>query len=371
MRLPELTKELFDYLVAFRQKVEQNAASSFEQVRKELEDIFTHMEEETRRQPELRGPYQKVKYPLIVLSDEILLSSKWEHVGAWEMELLEQKYFGTNIAGNRFFELIEKAEEFSSEVATIFYYCLVLGFGQYYIGDEFKLAHFKSRLLARISGGEEWTDELISADAYVSVEEGSRQLRRLWRWQYTLLIGLGVVVFFFILDRWVVWPMMTLQASTVTQKADAALAVKSIHAACEPVDMVKEDIDTTDDAGTNENDIDTQPVEQAVSNISVEEEPEPPAMNDGDGFVIRLTGMFKKHTIAMKRYNKLYKNGHEPFLVKRARRSGNRYLIFVGTFSSRAKAIEAKKKLTFKGTIVSRSSAFGECIEGCDLNQDQ
>ena len=53
------------------------------------------MDIRSRKDPRLDALYQKAKYPLVILADEIILNSDWQHSTIWEQNLLEQKYFNT------------------------------------------------------------------------------------------------------------------------------------------------------------------------------------------------------------------------------------------------------------------------------------
>ncbi len=66
-------------------------------VRHEIELVFYSMEEKVSRQPQIAKEYRAAKYPLVVLADEVILTSAWSHAKQWETCLLEKKYYSTNI----------------------------------------------------------------------------------------------------------------------------------------------------------------------------------------------------------------------------------------------------------------------------------
>lgn len=230
MRLPELTREIFDYLVAFRQKAAGGSAPPLEQVRKELTSIFATMDEQVRRNPGLGGLYQQVRYPLVVLADEILISGPWPHGREWEAELLEQKYFGTNVAGDRFFKLLERAEEMPSDVAGVYYRALVLAFRNHFVPGDPKFQELQARLIKRIDPDDEAMDDRISPAAYEVGLEGSRRLPRLWRWRYTIAIAAALLVVFVVVERFVIWPLLTAPVADTADRAEQIMEERAQNA---------------------------------------------------------------------------------------------------------------------------------------------
>jgi type IV/VI secretion system ImpK/VasF family protein len=146
----DLTRELFTYLVRFRQMAPTTAAPPLAEVRGDLLKIFARMEAAARREPMLSQPYQQVRYALVALADEILLTSGWEHAPAWREVLLEERFFGTREAADRFFTLAASLDDAPLDVVGIYYLCLGLGFCGRYQPDDPELEAVKKRLLARL-----------------------------------------------------------------------------------------------------------------------------------------------------------------------------------------------------------------------------
>ena len=150
MDLLDLTKDLFSFLVLFREKVGTAASPTLEEVRRDLDGIFRKMEEETRKRPSLAAPYLQVKYALAAFADEVVLSSGWDQASGWEAQLLELELFGTNVAGDRFFELMSSLDDAPRQVVSVYFRCLALGFsGRYQPGSK-ELEQAKRDLLARL-----------------------------------------------------------------------------------------------------------------------------------------------------------------------------------------------------------------------------
>ena len=88
MRITDVTKQLFTYLVGFRQRVAQGAVGDINTLRHELESVFHSMESIVSRHPKLVPEYRQVKYALTVLADEIVLTSAWPEAKNWKKYLM-------------------------------------------------------------------------------------------------------------------------------------------------------------------------------------------------------------------------------------------------------------------------------------------
>lgn len=99
------------------------------------------------------------KFAYCALLDEIMLTSPSAVRDAWERRPLQLELFGEQLAGERFFEHLEKLRAESPprvQVLEVFHMCLLLGFqGRYALEGAEKLGYLTSRLgdeIAHIKG---------------------------------------------------------------------------------------------------------------------------------------------------------------------------------------------------------------------------
>ncbi|MCB2188041.1 MAG: DotU/TssL family secretion system protein [Deltaproteobacteria bacterium] len=230
MTLFDLTHDLFSYLVLFRERARGAAPPKLEDVKADLERIFSTMDEETRRTPQLAGPYQSVLYALVAFTDEVILTSRWDQAAAWERELLEVKRFGTRLAGDRFYELAAKLEGAPSEVIAIYYFCLALGFTGRYAPDDPRLGEIKAELLAKIQAARPDSRGRLFPQAYEMELDGGRggRLPRLMSWRTALVIVGALIAFIFLVDRFVLWPALITSVRRVAGLAETRLTERDM-----------------------------------------------------------------------------------------------------------------------------------------------
>lgn len=224
VNLIDLTQELFTYLVQFRERALSAASPRMEEVRSGLEDIFAQMEAKVRRRPSLAAPYQQVRYALAAFTDEVILTSGWDQAASWEAELLEMKFFGTNLAGDRFFEVLAGLGNASRDVLAIYYYCLALGFTGRYHQDDRELLELKADLLAKLQLTPQDYKGRIAPEAYELAGPRLTRLARLMTWKQGLALVLGLAVVLFLADRFVLWPIMTSEVGTAAGQAELRLS---------------------------------------------------------------------------------------------------------------------------------------------------
>ncbi|MDD2390581.1 MAG: DotU family type IV/VI secretion system protein [Desulfobacterales bacterium] len=85
--------------------------------------------------------YMEAQYVMAALADEIFLSMKWDGREAWKSNLMEFELFGTNAAGEKFFNqldsLLKNHDPTLIEIAGIYLFSLSLGFrGKYRDADD-------------------------------------------------------------------------------------------------------------------------------------------------------------------------------------------------------------------------------------------
>lgn len=101
----------------------------------------------------------EAKFAFCALVDEVVLMSGLRIRDAWSRRPLQLQFFGEQLAGERFFEMLEKLRQAGApklQVLEVFHMCLLLGFqGRYILEGSEKLAYLTSRVgeeIAQIKG---------------------------------------------------------------------------------------------------------------------------------------------------------------------------------------------------------------------------
>jgi len=172
---------------------------SYSSVLQDLEDIFQEMEKNARTDPRLEALLDKSKYPLVVLADEILLNSGWEEASTWSGSgTLEEKFFGTNIGGDKIFQIASDLHYDDVELASILFVAIGLGVEGPYHERPSELAEVKSKLYRQLSEYLADAQQQITPDAYRVQEKSSVRLSRAVTLGRILIVAGGLVILYWV-----------------------------------------------------------------------------------------------------------------------------------------------------------------------------
>ena len=239
MNLYDVSNDLFIYLTTFRWRVDAGVNLPMESVQKDILQLFNEQEIKIRQNPSLSLAYNQVKYALVVFTDEMILNSDWEHRNDWYQSLLEARFFGTNVGGDRFFELCEDLTMDTPEVAAIYYHCLTMGLkGRYEAGAE-ELQLVKRELLKKNPKLAAMHNEKLASHSYqLSGVRKRRKLPAILKWQHIVFVIIILVAVYIALDRFIIWHHLTTDIDTVRNQAAVSLKTGGFPSTSFPSDVL-------------------------------------------------------------------------------------------------------------------------------------
>jgi type VI secretion system protein ImpK len=174
MKLYDATADLFLYLTTFRRRARKALPVAEAEVRAKFDELISLAAARAESDPRLGGLWDRARYALAVLADEIALDSDWAGRATWESALIEQKYFGTTVGGVRFFDILDEIPDHEPELAEVFFLCLALGFRGKYAEGAPELESFKRKLLAKLPGRVADDETRLTPAAYHVVEGSAK-----------------------------------------------------------------------------------------------------------------------------------------------------------------------------------------------------
>jgi len=194
----------FLFLSSFRQKVRKGVPVGIDEAAADLEEIFRDQQAAVRGEARLEALYQKARYPLVVLADEILLHTGWEHAPAWQERILEEKLFGTNVGGDQFFALARELRPEDVEVASILYAGLVLGFRGKFRERPEKLSEAKKGVYRLLAEYLATSGDKLTPEAYHVKAGGQRRIPAAVTLGRVAIVSVGFLFLYWIVT-WVAW----------------------------------------------------------------------------------------------------------------------------------------------------------------------
>ena len=168
--------------------------------------------------------YREGQYIMAALADEIFLNLEWIGRDLWDMNLIETKIFGTQIAGSKFFdnldEFLKERDPLKIDLGAVYYLALSLGFRGKYRGidDKGAIKEYKRKLFVFVMRCEPHfqRDYLLFPEAYAYTQDEGipRKLPnpRLW------YMGLTLLVFFMALGGSILWWHATSDLNTIVNQ---------------------------------------------------------------------------------------------------------------------------------------------------------
>lgn len=201
---PDPTTELFRlvsklllFLTSFRRKVRKGLRVELFEVSARLEEILADQARQARQDPRTEALYEKVRYPLVVLTDEILIHSGWEYAAQWEGQLLEEKTFGTNIGGEKYFTMAAELRPDDVAIAAILFTGITLGFGGKYRERPEKLSEVRKRLYRQCAEYFANLGDKLTPAAYHVDAQPQRRLSPLINLYRVLIVAFGLLLLYY------------------------------------------------------------------------------------------------------------------------------------------------------------------------------
>ncbi|MDR2781180.1 MAG: DotU family type IV/VI secretion system protein [Holosporaceae bacterium] len=123
-----------------KKSIEDNSTNGDYKALHKSMSIFLKASLESDKILSFTGSAKEVIYIMAAIADDFFLNMEWIGKKYWEENMLEQRYFGSQIAGEKFFDridgLILESEPLSTKKAEIYLKALSLGFKGRYRGTD-------------------------------------------------------------------------------------------------------------------------------------------------------------------------------------------------------------------------------------------
>lgn len=216
LTLRDIIVDVFLFVATFRQRLNSNSLPSVQQLYAEARAIFGRMDAKVLTDAPLRARYERIKYGLVALVDEVVMTSRWDQAHQWP--ILEREIFGTQVAGDKFLESIQHLTPADHDLIEASFYILTLGFRGAYHYDEARWEQTVDHLYRQLPDRVQEGALQLTPEAYHIVKRESQRLDPLFSLGKYLIVSAGLV-FLSILLYFVAWHT---NVSAVQEKAEKA-----------------------------------------------------------------------------------------------------------------------------------------------------
>jgi type IV/VI secretion system ImpK/VasF family protein len=220
MELRDVIVDLFLFVATFRERLDQGAHPVPEEVSQEIKGIFARMDQRVLGDHVLKAKYDKIRYGLVGLVDEVLVTSTWDYAPQWP--ILEMEFYGSKVAGNRFYEFLHTLTPADNELLEASFYILTLGFRGAFAFDEAKWEQTVANLYRTLPNPLENEPFKLSPEAYHVIRRKAQRLDPLFSLGRSIIIFLGTLVVILIFYQ-VVWSSIVSDIEKKSQVARNAM----------------------------------------------------------------------------------------------------------------------------------------------------
>ena len=100
MELKTVITDAFLFVATFRDRIERGAAPTLDGLLQEVRDLFSRMDQKVISDSILKSRYDRIRFGLVALVDEVVVTSTWESAPNWPT--MEMELYGSRVAGNVF-----------------------------------------------------------------------------------------------------------------------------------------------------------------------------------------------------------------------------------------------------------------------------
>jgi type VI secretion system protein ImpK len=203
-RLADLCSDIFFLIFHIRSGKDPGNAES---LRKEISLMVEEIDRTGKRLGNSDEDIKATKYALLALIDETILNSNWAYKDQWADKPLQLEYFGEHMAGERFFDLLERVRQKGSrkvDLLEVFGIVLILGFqGKFKLGGREaldKLTHELVDEVTRYRGG----TPMLSPNGRIPDEPVQRPPKAIPRWAWISgLSAVALALIVFLILKWI------------------------------------------------------------------------------------------------------------------------------------------------------------------------
>jgi len=190
--------ELFAYTLYFARSPETRPATQAE-LDRQFRRLIDRAEQSRQAAGVPDAPWQAGLYAVCAWVDEIVLCSDWPERDKWQLAQLQRALFQTTLAGEGFFDQLDRLPPDSRDVREVYDYCLALGFkGRYFLpADQTRLADIRRENLRLVADTENLPlpDQLFPEARPAAPPKRKKNRFPLALACYTLLCAAPVVIF--------------------------------------------------------------------------------------------------------------------------------------------------------------------------------
>lgn len=230
MLLRDLVRDLYLFAATFRERLDRGQSPTVPALLQEVRSLIAVMDKKAKEDPALSARYDKLRFGLVGLIDEIIVTSTWTDAPSWPV--LELELYKTTIAGDHVYDLISRLTPADVDLIEGYFYVLALGFRGKFAFDEAKWAETLLQLYRQLPNPPDNEGLQLAPEAYRVINRKAQRLDPLFSLARSLLVFF-LCLFLLIVFYQLVWYNSVSQARTKANEVRSNLSNKELSLALE------------------------------------------------------------------------------------------------------------------------------------------
>ncbi|MCB1045314.1 MAG: DotU family type IV/VI secretion system protein [Acidobacteria bacterium] len=234
MHLRDVIVDLFLFVATFKERLEQGTPPSLEEVYQEVRTIFGTMDQQVLADSVLKSRYDRIRFGLVALVDEVIVTSTWQHAPQWPV--LEMEFYGTKVAGNKFYDFIAELTAADKELIEASFYILALGFRGAYVFDESRWEQTITILYQQLPNPIGQENFKLSPEAYHVIKKKAQRLDPLFSLGRSVIIFMATLFLLAIFYQ-VVWSSIVSEIKDKSEQAKSQVQDEDLRESLKETDL--------------------------------------------------------------------------------------------------------------------------------------
>lgn len=230
MELKTIITDAYLFVATFRDRIERGHPPSLEEMLQEVRNLFAVMDQKVLSDSVLRSRYDRIRFGLVALIDEVIVTSTWEHAPAWPT--MEMEFYNTRVAGNVFYDFLRELTPADKDLIQASFYILTLGFRGMYAFEESRWEEQVLNLYRQLPDPLEDEPFRLTPAAYHVIKKKAKKLDPIFSLGRSLIVFIATMLLLVVFYQ-VVWTRMVSDVQQKTAQAKAQITDEVLKSSLE------------------------------------------------------------------------------------------------------------------------------------------
>jgi len=230
MELRTIITDAFLFVATFRDRVDRGTPPNLDEMLQEVRNLFGVMDQKALSDSVLKSRYDRIRFGLVALIDEVVVTSTWEHAPAWPT--IEMEFYNSRVAGNVFYDFLRELTAADKDLIEASFYILTLGFRGMYAFEEARWEEQVLNLYRQLPDPLENEPFKLTPEAYHVIKKKAKKLDPIFSLGRSIIVFIATMLLLVVFYQ-LVWTRMVSDVQAKTAQVKAQITDEALKASLE------------------------------------------------------------------------------------------------------------------------------------------